>query len=262
VIAALLVLLAAAAVAQQDQTPRPAVKDTRGLLNINRDFYEMAAATGGDFYFWSAGEFATSNLQIPIEHDEVVLSYGSLETKRVFEIPVESGARSLTVFAGVQRKDLALLVRPDGNVTHERDRDASVQSFQHMIIATIQAPVAGMWRLELHGAGMFCVTAHVQPGADGPGMTGFDFVELRRALRRSESLPCELVFSGTVRDLQVEFVAKDGATIGRALFQSAGDDRYAGKCVVPKEPFRVSVSGSDANGKPFRRIERGLRVPQ
>src|ERR1051325_7442028 len=92
-----------------DQTPRPPVKNDRGLLQINRDAYDLAAATGGDFYFWAAGEFATSNLQIPIEHDEVLLSYGSLETKHVFEIPVESGVRSSELFAGIQRKDLAVL---------------------------------------------------------------------------------------------------------------------------------------------------------
>ena len=225
------------AFAQEDQTPRPPAKDNRGLLKINRDFYELAASTGGDFYFWAAGEFAASNLRIPIEHEEVLLAYGSLETKRVFEIPVESGVRAFTLFAGVQRKDLAVLLRPDGAVVGERDEGTSLQSFQHMIIATINAPASGVWRLELHGTGQFCVTAHVQPADDGPSL---DVIDLDR---------CEVKLSGTANKVQMEFVARDGSTIARP----------AGRCTIPDAPFRVAVTGVDANGKAFRRIERGLR---
>jgi hypothetical protein len=224
-----------------DQTPRPAVKNKSGLLQINRDYYDLAAATGGDFYFWAAGEFAASNLQVPIEHDEVLLSYGTVETQRVFEIPVESGVRSLEVFAGIQRKDLAVLIRPDGTVVRERDQGTAVQSFQHMLIATVAAPAPGIWRLELHGAGTFCVTAHVQPGKDG---VGFDKATLHK------DRTCTVEVSGDVDKVQLEFVAKDGTVISR---------QPAGQCILPKVPFRVAITGVDANGKEFRRIERGLR---
>lgn len=234
---ALLLLCAATAFGQEDQTPRPVTKDSRGLLKINRDFYDLAASTGGDFYFWAPGEFAASQLQIPIQHEEVLLSYGSMESKRVFEIPVESGVRTLTLFAGIQRKDLAVLVKPDGLVVHAGDPGTALQSFQHMLIATVDAPAPGIWKLELTGAGMFSVSAHVRPGEDGPQLV------------KSE-LPCEVEVSGNVRQLQLEFVAKDGTPIGRA----------AGRCTVPKEPFRVAVSGVDAAGRVFRRVERGLRA--
>jgi len=140
---------------QQDQTPRPPTKDARGLLKIDRTYFDLAANTGGDFYFWAPGEFAASRLQMPIEREPVVLAYGAIETEKTFEIPVESDVKELTVFAGIQRKDLAVLVRPDATV--ERD----VQSFQHMLIAIVKAPAAGIWRLELHGAGTYAVTAHV-----------------------------------------------------------------------------------------------------
>lgn len=247
-VALLFVLFAAAAAAQDDQTPRPMTKDNRGLLKINRDFHEIAAATGGDFYFWAAGEFAASQLQIPIQHEEVLLSYGSLESKRLFEIPVESGVRTLTVFAGVQRKDLAVLVKPDGLVVHAGDRGAALQSFQHMLIATIDAPPPGIWKLELTGAGTFAVTAHVKPGDGGPRLVDVN-------------LPCEVEVSGAVQKLQLEFVAKDGAPIGRAVaLERSDDEHYAARCTVPKEPYRVAVSGVDAAGRAFRRVERGLRA--
>jgi len=229
-IALMLMLSCASAFGQEDQTPRPLKKDKRGLLQVNREYFDLAAATGGDFYFWAPGEFSAANLQIPVEHDEVVLAYGSLETRRVFDIPVESGVRSLEVFTGVQRKDLALLLRPDGVEVRERDEGTSVQSFQHMLIVTVRQPAAGTWRLELHGDGMLCVTAHVQPGENSPSLEKFNAETCKAGM------------------FQAEFVARDGTTISR------GDG-----CETPSVPFRVAITGVDANGKLFRRIERGLR---
>ena len=48
-----------------------------GLLNINKDYFDMAAATGGDFYFWAPGEFAEAagHLNIPISSEPIALAY-------------------------------------------------------------------------------------------------------------------------------------------------------------------------------------------
>jgi len=145
--------MSAVALAQQDQT-------VRGPLRVDKDMFELAAATGGDFYFWAPGEFAAAKLQIPLHGEDVVLAYGTVDGKRVFEIPVESGVQELTLVAGIQRKDLAVLLRPDG--TPERD---AVQSYQHMTIAIVKSPPPGQWKLELQGAGTFAVTAHVKATA-------------------------------------------------------------------------------------------------
>jgi len=160
---------------QQDQTPRPVVKNEREMLPVNRTYFDLAANTGGDFYFWGPGEFATAKLKVPLPGVPVVLSYGSMPSgKRVFEIPVESGVKELTLFAGVQRKDLAVLVRPDNTPF------ADAQVFQNMLIATVTTPAAGVWRLELDGEGVYAVTAHVKPADDGPHVRfdGCDYVNL------------------------------------------------------------------------------------
>src|SRR5712691_1425145 len=67
--------------AQEDQKPRPPVRNEHGLLQINRQYYDMAATTGGDIYFWAPGEFATAKLRVPIEREPVVLSYGTVDSK-------------------------------------------------------------------------------------------------------------------------------------------------------------------------------------
>jgi hypothetical protein len=254
--------------AQQDQLPRAPKKDDRGLLQINRQYFDLAASTGGDYYFWAAGEFASARVQIPVHHDDVLLSYGALESKKSFEIPVESGVKELTLFAGIQRKDLAVLVRPDGTVVRD------VQSFQHMLIATVNAPAMGIWHLELQGAGTYAVTAHVKPGDGGPELINFAFVEpggrpghegmfpVKRSVRAGESLACRVVLSGSIEQAELAFVTKDGSPIGTTPIAATSEGEYAGRCTIPDGPFRVVVRGVDAKGARFQRIESRLRYSE
>jgi hypothetical protein len=211
---------------QQDQTPRPPVKNERGLLQINRTFFDLAANTGGDFYLWAPGEFASAHLQVPLPGVPVVLSYGSMESKKVFEIPIESGVMQFMLFAGVQRKDLATLIRPDGTPFKE------VQVFQHMLIVTVPSPATGIWRLEMFGEGTYAVTVHVKPGEGAPGFH-FDSDECRASVSNA-------------KDVQLSFVELDGSLIAPAPMD---------QCTKPKVPFRAMVRGVDSTGAVFQRIE-------
>jgi len=254
---------------QQDQTPRAPVTNARGLLKVDPVYFELAASTGGDLYFWGPGEFASAKLQVPVHHEDVLFAYGAVETKRVFEIPIESGAKSMTVFAGVQRKDLAVLLRPDGTV--QRD---GMQSYQYMLIATVPSPPPGVWRLELHGAGTYAVTGHVNPGSDGIQLIDVRFVEpggrpghegmfpIKRAVKSGEKLTCSITMSGPAKDVRLIFVGRDGALLTSTDVQRVSDDEYAAECVVPDVPYRAGVSGVDANGRAFQRLTAGLWKPQ
>lgn len=232
-----MLLLAPLTAAQEDQRPREPKKDDRGLLQINRQFYDLAAATGGDAYFWAPGEFGVSQLQIPLHGDDaVLLSYGTLGgAKTKFEIPVDTGVQRLTLFASMQRKDLAVLVRPDGTVA--RDKGVALQSYQNMLIATVAAPMAGTWFLEIDGAGLYAVTAHVKAAGDAPQLTH---------LKVSEDGRCESSISGSPKSAEIVFVAMDGSVVGT-------------DCAIPKVPYRVMARGLDANGVRFQRVQSAIR---
>jgi hypothetical protein len=244
------------------------------LLPINRQYYDLAASTGGDFYFWAPGEFAAARLQVPIHGQAVLLSYGDFDSKKTFEIPVESGVKELTLFAGSQRKDLAVLLRPDGTVARDRDAGVRVQSFQHMLIATVASPSAGMWRLEVDGAGAYAVTAHVRAAETAPELDRFEFVEpgggpghegmfpLKRSPGAGETLSFRLVTSGSVREVEFGFVTRDGSRIHTIPMTMTTDGEYSGRCKVPGVPFRALIQGIDGNGARFQRIESPLRAPE
>jgi hypothetical protein len=244
-----------AAAMQSDQTPH--------APSFNRTYYELAASTGGDFYFWAAGEFASAKLKVPLHHEDVLLSYGDIDSERVFEIPVESDAKALTLFAGIDTKNLIVLVRPDGTVVR-----AGLQTFQHMLIATIPSPPAGVWHLELHGSGPYAVTAHVDPGPDGIELINVDFVEpggrpghegmfpITRAVRSGEKLTCRVNLSGNTKNARLMFVDREGKQLDSVNL----DDEYV-PCVVPSGAYRAGVTGTDARGRTFARVMSPLRTP-
>lgn len=273
-------LLATPPAIDRGQAPPPPARPVAGgLLRINDDFYEMAAATGGDFYFWAPGEFSGAGLQLPIHDEAVVLDYGTLATpRRRVDIPVETGARVLTVFAGAQRKDRAVLVRPDGSIVAAGNPAATLQTYRHMLIATVRDPAPGTWRLEFDGAGKYAFSAHVR-GADrrsAPQVIGFEFVEMggrpahegwfpiRRDVRAGETIRCQAEVAGYATDVRFAFVARDGTPLATPKLVQDPEyrDDFAGQCVIPSRPFRVVVSGRDEGGRPFRRIDSPLHAPR
>lgn len=255
VVQGLVTTLLLVAALQSDQTPHAPA--------FNRTYYELAASTGGDFYFWAPGEFASAKLKVPVHHEDVLLSYGDIDSQRAFEFPIESGAKTLTLFAGIDTKNLAVLVRPDGTVVRD-----GVQSFAHMLIATVVSPPAGAWHLELHGRGPYAVTAHVDPGPEGIQLIGVEFVEpggrpghegmfpIKRAVRAGEKVTCRVNVSGNAKNTHLVFVDREGKQLDSVKL----DDEYV-PCVVPSTPYRAGVTGTDANGDAFARVMSALRTP-
>ncbi len=280
---ALLVVVATLAAATTHADPGQRSQSVRvdrgGLLRVEPTYFDTAAQTGGDFYFWAPGEFARSGLQIPLHDEPVLLAYGRFDgSRRSFEIPVESGVRALTIFSGAQRKDRAVIVRPGGAIVADGAAGVKLQTFHHMTIATIQAPAPGTWRIEFEGAGMYSISAHLRPSAEAsaPAMNEFDFVEMggrpghegwfpiRRELRRGESITCQLEVSGVVSAVQLGFVTGDDRPLGNVPIDTAPGDsgHYLGRCVVPNVPFRVVVTGRDQLGQAFRRTTSALHLPR
>lgn len=266
----------------------PPSYDARGLLKINKDYYELAAATGGDFYFWGPGEFSTSGIQLPLEDEPILLAYGLLETRtRSFWFPVDTVSETFTVFAGAQRKNAFELIRPGGGTVAAGDTDVRFQEFQHMLLVTVTKPERGTWRFELQGAGRFSLS--VRSGKGGGRAAGgqhsetisvidFDFVELRGRPGHEGYFPikgevgagedrlCQVVLSGSVETADFEFVSAEGellAGLDLALGNpDAASDEFLGPCVIPAQPYRLRVRGRDAWGVEYQRMYSPLYTPK
>lgn len=264
----------------------PPSYDARGLLKINLDYYELAAATGGDFYFWGPGEFASSGLQVPTEREPILLIYGVLGRRpELFAIPVDTVTKRLSVFAGAQRKDAFQLIRPSGAAVAKGDTDVYVQEFRHMLIVTVTKPELGRWQIDLRGEGRFSLSARsgthsLTQGQRTESLTviDFDFVELRGRpghegyfpvkgeVRVGEDRLCRVVLSGAYETADFEFVSIEGEYLGK-LDLALGDpdaasDEFLGPCVIPVQPFRLKVRGRDAWGVRYQRMYSPLYTPK
>ncbi len=266
----------------------PPSYDAQGLLKINKDYYELAAATGGDFYFWAPGEFSTSGVQLPLEDEPILLAYGLLETRtRSFWFPVDAVSETFTVFAGAQRKNAFELIRPGGGTVAAGDTDVRFQEFQHMLLVTVTKPERGTWRFELQGTGHFSLSvrsgnqkirAGGGPRTEALAVIGFDFVELRgrpghegyfpikEEVRVGEDRLCRVVLSGRYETADFDFVSREGEPLAKldlALgHPDAAHDEFLGPCFVPAQPFRLEVKGRDAWGGAYQRMYSPLYTPK
>jgi hypothetical protein len=265
--------------ADPGQRSQPVRTDAGGLLHVEPLYFDMASKTGGDFYFWAPGEFANAGLQIPLQDEPVLLAYGRLDKpRRSFDIPVEAGVRALTIFAGAQRKDRAVIVRPGGAIVAGGDAGVTLQTFSHMTIATIKSPAPGTWHIVFDGAGMYSVSAHVKGAAQdsAPQLVDFDFVEkggrpgheglfpIQRDVFKGQSISCQLEVAGVTSAVQLAFVTGDSRPIATQPIDSEPGDteNFLGRCVIPLVPFRVVVTGRDQLGQAFRRTLSPLYTPR
>ena len=288
----LLLLVVQPAVADRpgwNEPPRAPGYDRNGLLQINADYFALAAASGGDFYFWAPGEFAAAAglLDVPIATDPIALAYGSGSGPFIqdLEVPVDGTVSRLSFFAGAQRLGALRLLRPDGRSVEVDPTGAAVQDFQHMRIITVADPEAGLWRIELRGAGYFELAARYRAersrlqalDRQGIDLVDFTFVELRgrpghlglfpvrEAVHAGTRQQCRIILSGGVEQPTAEMVSAAGAVLAAIHLEVPGGensgDEFYGSCRIPDQPFRVRVRGRDPEGRFFQRLTPGLFTP-
>lgn len=263
--------------------------DRNGLLKINVEYFNMAAATGGDFYFWAPGEFAAvaGLLNVPVASDPVALAYRSGDDvfARSVEIPVDAALTRLSLFVGAQRLDEVQLLRPDGRSIDANPAGVAVQVYKHMRIATIENPEPGLWRVETRGAGSYAITARylaerkklAERDLEAIDLIGSTFVELGgrpgheglfavdKPVRAAEEEFLRVTLSGGIREPDIEMVSAAGDFLGACRLdistEEVAADEFVGACRIPEKPFRVRVRGRDVEGNLFQRISAALFSP-
>lgn len=269
-----------------EQRPKAPAAVPSGPLRIDEMAFEMSASTGGDFYFWAPGEFASSPiLAIPLESESIVLVAGRLDAgdaAATVEVPVDASVGRLSLFVGVQGRERLGITTPDGSSVLALDERATVRQTRHMLIVTVPDPRPGVWRVEVEGGGRYMVTARAGRGRepDTPELVeliDFDFVERRGRPGHEGYFPveappaagasamCNVTLTGAVGDVAFHFVDGAGKPVERLdLVRGTGEvasDEWLGACEVPPSPYRLAVVGSDAAGRRWQRVDSPLRDP-
>lgn len=253
----------------------------RPLLRVDTAFFHICGATGGDFYFWSPGEFGRSPLEIPLGGEDILLFHAEIAGERRFSFPVDTLLSRVDVFVGAQELELTRLAGPDGLEVAARP-GVRVQEFEHMRLVTLEHPAAGAWTLDVRGRGLACVTVRggtlrgaLPPESDLEPILLVDFAfvaiggrpghegwfPLERPALPGEHLTARVVLGGSFATAELGFVRGDDMPCDVPcvpLGLEPGSDTAYAQVVVPREPYRVVVRGFDVSGSPFRRLDGPL----
>ena len=180
-------------------------KNTKGAI-IDDSMFQMFLESGGYYFFWETGEFATHAEEIPPEifmgtnKTPVLKNYGTVNNEEiVLPFIITHDTRNLTFLMGVQFNPNISLINPSGNVTADEKSKNSILKTSHMLLGYIDNPEKGEWKVIINGSGKYSVTVNVdiplniesliEPPSDlDPGEITNYYLEKFYALDREDGL--------------------------------------------------------------------------
>jgi len=263
----------------EDQVPDVVAPQPEARVPVDETFFDVAAATGGDFYFWTPGEFAgATDLSIPMPGEIVLAAYGEFEDSRSFTFPVDGLLSRLEVFVGAEGLEGVTLLDPHGEAVQPAP-SRRVQAYRRMRIFTLHDAWPGDWTLELTGDGLFSVSVRGSyrrdPAVDLEPIEviAAEFVELggrpgHEGWFGTDTVPpagqeavLRLYVSGSHAGFEPVFLGRDGSRIDsdwRAGPEQGTDEDQLFHVRVPEVPFRIAVEGVDVLGHLYRRSDAPL----
>jgi hypothetical protein len=139
------------------------------LLPIDPAAFEIAAATGGFYYFWRPGEFSRF---AALDAPELFIGRGQTveqidgRLQGTIDLPFEVHPDDAEIFvrAGLQSLGEIALFAPGARAPYAGD--ASTRT-SHMLIARVPEPTPGTWTVRLTGEGIYLVNVTARRGEGG-----------------------------------------------------------------------------------------------
>lgn len=241
------------------------------LPPVDPAYLRGALETGGQFFFVDRSQVGmTLPLIMPqltgdlvtIVSNRGVLTAGSPVSTA---FPVDSSIRQLSVSVGTVSTNGVELLRPNGAVVDPTDPDATIVGLTESTFITIKAPARGSWRLRLTGSGDFALSAS---GNSPLALHAFDFVAANTDIHGGY-FP---IAGQPVAASRVTGLARLIGPYASAAFQlvddvgtplqavemtnnevKVGPHQFLGTFVLPERPFRLLVTGLDAEAQPYQR---------
>ena len=199
---------------------------------------------------------------------------GALDGKtQTIEIPVDSVTERITFTFSVDTKGSKLtLTEPSGATITEGSAGAEVTELNCGRIMTVSSPEVGNWRAEIAGTGRFWMEAEAQSDihfvsvefvkeGGRPGHEGLFRIQGQPVAGRPATLEV-LLSAAATKTTDFRLVTERGETIQKLQMRTVSSDRatleVVGSLELPKVPFRVAVTGRDANGQRYQRFFGGL----
>lgn len=187
---------------------------------------------------------------------------------------IESSVRACTVVTTSTSLNTTVLRRPDGSVVSAGQPNVSIQPLGSGQVVTLTNPLPGQYTVTIGGGGSFTLAVQANAAID---LRDFAFVEEagptgHRGYSPLDSSPLpgaaavgNADLRGPAAAARIVFRRADGSEIARydaqRDFQGNSGTELATALLVPNEPFRTYVEGTDLADQPFQRVAPGLFRP-
>ena len=231
---------------------------------VDPAYISTAEATGGTVLLFAPSEITGLALTHTASerHSEVVLRAGARvdDGLHEFDIPVDSSIESAYFFVSLQCLQGISIVGPSGEEVRSDAPGVEFHAFEAIRLLTVQAPTRGMWKIRVAGRGFLSVIVRARTDVR---LANVAFSGTRPTVKRAPQR-LEVSVEGAVS--QVAFHAMSaGANVLKLLNlelekQEDTSRTYGGMVIAPAVDFRIAVTGTDANGFRFQRVQHTLVV--
>ncbi len=239
---------------------------------IDAAYFKGAQNTGGQVFLLSSSETSkifgliepslAGNLQpILLADDDLV------NETRTFPVPVDSTLTRITFSVSLDSVGAVRVFRPSGVEAISADPDVTLTSLSRGRILTVDAPIPGLWSLEVGGSGRLST---VVMGNSDLSLDSFRFVERRGRIEHEGLFPIKgqpiqgedqivtATLVGPFADAAFVRLAPNATPVDTLdLVQGNDEDVPADVFVGSLDPgagaFRVYARGTDADGHAFQR---------
>jgi len=257
---ALCVCLPVTAAAQSKPSGQSSRPGWPCAARVDPSYVHVAEATGGKVLLFHPTEISAMSIdaRVSAQHEETVLRAVAQLDGETHEltVPIDTTIESAYFAISIQCLQLATLVTPSGQELSAATPGVEYHQFESIRLFVVPKPTPGVWKLIAAGRGYF--SAIVTARTD----LHLDRVAFSDGAASGPAATLEATMRGAFRQAAFHFVAGNGELIESLQLdlQDRSDEgaSYRGPVRKPRKDFRVAVTGVDAAGFPFQRMESRL----
>ena len=259
------VCLPLSAAAQQGRSAQASRTGWPCAGNVDPSFVQVSEATGGKVLMFHPTEiegFAVDERASGQHAETVFRAAGQLAgDSSEITVPIDSTVESAYFSVSVQCLQVVRLIMPSGQELSVGTEGVEYHQFESIRLFVVPRPAPGLWKVFAAGRGFFSMIVSARTELRLDNVT---LVDRGTTPDRKPATSLEATVRGPVRQAGFHFVAGNGSPIQSVDLnlhdESPHGRNYVGFVTRPRANFRVSVSGIDASGFHFQRMESRLSM--
>jgi hypothetical protein len=227
---------------------------------VDPSYVHVAEATGGKVLLFHPTEIsgmAVDHLASARHEETVFRAVGQLDGETYeMTVPIDTTIESAYFAVSIQCLHLATLVTPSGQELSVATPGVEYHQFESIRLFVVPKPTPGLWKVLAVGRGYFSAIVTARTDLQ------LDHAAFADGAAPGRGTTLEATMRGAFRQAAFHFVAGNGELIESLQLdlQDRSDEgaNYRGPARKPRKDFRVAVTGVDAAGFPFQRMDSRL----